>query len=86
MRVIRRQAYQGHAVPSTASHPRGPFPAEVLAPPVIVYDDTDPDVLMPLEANAQNNYQPETVYVCNLCDARVVESMLDEHRCEDLHG
>ena len=86
MRVIRRAAVQGHAVPATASYPKGPFPAEVLAPPVVTHDDTDPDVLYPPGATAQNNYQGVRMFRCKLCGELVTEEQIASHQCEDVDG
>lgn len=36
-----------------------------------------------LGATAQNNFRPEKRYVCKMCDARVMESQLDFHECEE---
>ena len=83
MRVIRKQAYQGHAVPSTASHPVGPFPAELLRESVIVYDDNDPDDMYPAGATAQNNYAPPKLYKCQYCGDIVTEYEVDSHVCPD---
>lgn len=86
MRVIRRPAYQGHAVPETAGRPKGPFPSEVLAPPVITYDDNDPDDIYPPGATAQNNYQGVILYKCRACAATVTEEQMDAHRCQVDNG
>lgn len=86
MRVIRKPAYQGHAVPQTASAPRGPFSPEVLAPSVIVFDDTDPDLLYPLGATAQNDYQAPQYFRCRLCGEVMAEDEMDAHYCEETDG
>lgn len=86
MRVIRRPAFQGHAVPETAGRPQGPFPSEVLAPPVITYDDSDPDNIYPPGATAQNNYRGVTMYRCRDCSATLTEDQLEDHACEVDHG
>ena len=43
MPLIRKFAVQGHAVPSVAHSPRGPFPLEVLAQPKMEYEEQHPD-------------------------------------------
>lgn len=86
MRVIRRPAFQGHPVPKTAGLPQGPFPAEVLSPPVVTYDDTDPDNIYPPGATAQNNYRGVDLYRCKSCSATLTEDQLDGHDCESDHG
>lgn len=81
MRVIRRMAYQAHAVPSTGGYARGPFPAEIMAPSEIVYEDADPDMDYSPYATAQNNYQPPPSYRCRMCEAILQEEDLDSHIC-----
>jgi 5-methylcytosine-specific restriction endonuclease McrA len=66
-----------------ASMPKGPFPAEVLAEPEIVYDDNDPDVLYPPGATAQNNYAPPKLYQCRYCGSVVNEYELEHHVCPE---
>ena len=40
MKIIRRQARQGHPVPNRILPVQGPFPREILAEPkMVVYDD-----------------------------------------------
>ena len=45
MPVVRKFAVQGHAVPSVAHSPRGPFPPEVLAQPQMTVDEYHSDSL-----------------------------------------
>ena len=47
MKVIRKFAVQGHAVPSSSHSPRGPFPPEVLAGPQMAHGDNNSDSLHP---------------------------------------
>lgn len=82
MRVIRKAAYQGHAVPATAGYPRGPFNPEILAQPVIVFDDNDPDDVFPPGATAQNGYRGVQMFRCRDCGAIVREEDVESHRCE----
>lgn len=86
MRVIRKPAFQGHAIPSQAGYARNPFDPEVTAQPVVVVDDNDPDVLYPPGATAQNNYRGIQMYRCRECGAMVSEDDLDNHVCEDFDG
>jgi hypothetical protein len=79
VRVIRRPAFQGHAIPTTAGYPRGPFDADVLAPPVIVHEDPVDD--MPVGATAQNGYRGVDLFDCTLCGAVVTEDGKAGHRC-----
>lgn len=83
MRVIRKPAYQGHAVPKTAMSPRGPFPAEVMAAPVVTYDDDPSDEILPIGATAQNDYLGPTYLRCTLCEAIVLEDDAPFHDCEE---
>lgn len=79
MRIVRRQAVQGHEIPSTAHHPRGPFPSEILAPNVVVMepeDQVDP------RANAQNLYRSPSLVRCTLCGDIMTEDVTDSHVCE----
>ena len=79
MRVIRTPAYQGHAVPKTAGHARGPFNPEILADPVIVVDEPEPE---PYGATAQNDYRGLKLYRCTYCGDTVTEEEIDAHYCE----
>lgn len=81
MRVIRKPAYQGHAVPQTAMSPRGPFPTEVMASPVVTHDENPNDDLLPPGATAQNNYQGQRYVRCTLCEAVILEEDAPTHVC-----
>jgi 5-methylcytosine-specific restriction endonuclease McrA len=86
MRVLRRAAFQGHAVPATAGRPVGPFSAEVLAKPVISDDVITSDNPYPFGATAQNDYQGIKTYQCRYCSEIVTEDELDAHICGGAHG
>lgn len=75
MRVIRKFAVQGHAVPHTAHRPLGPFPAEVLAKPTIAYGE-EPDSL-PEEMDGVKFYR------CKDCGEVLRGDEIDHHYCED---
>lgn len=80
MKVIRRPAVQGHAIPQTAHRPQGPFPAEILAPnPIESVEPDDPDPW----ANAQNNYTSPTWLRCRACGEVMTEDEADAHWCGD---
>ena len=79
MRVVRRAAFQGHAIPTTAGYARGPFNPEVLAPPVIVHDD--PVEEMPYGATAQNDYRGVPLMRCTYCQSVVPEDLTASHVC-----
>ena len=83
MRIIRKPAYQGHAVPQTAMSPRGPFPAEVLAGPVVTYDEDPSDETLPQGATAQNDYRGIRYLRCTGCGEIVREDDADSHQCEE---
>lgn len=83
MHLIRRNAKQGHAIPSMASAPSGPFPHEIFAQTRVVIDDNDPDYLYPPSATAQNGYALPRVFRCTYCDDLVPEYDLDYHVCPD---
>lgn len=78
MRVIRRPAVQGHAIPTTAHRPNGPFPPELLAPNEVVQVEVDePDPW----ANAQNNYTPPRWLRCRGCGEIMPEDDSQTHVC-----
>jgi len=80
MRVVRRAAVQGHAIPSTAHRPNGPFPAEILAPNQVV---TEEEEKIDPRANAQNLYRSPSMVRCTLCGDVMTDDMTDGHRCGD---
>lgn len=80
MRILRRPAVQGHAIPHTAHAASGPFPDELFRAPVI--EDVEPDDPSPW-ATAQNNYQEPTWYRCSHCKEFLSQDEVDAHRCSD---
>lgn len=78
MRLIRRQAVQGHAVPTTAHRPNGPFPNEILAPNRVV--QVEEEAIDPL-ATAQNFYRSPSMVRCTLCGEIMTEDLTDQHSC-----
>lgn len=88
MHIVRRQAKQTHAVPTTASAPRGPFSPELFATPEVVVDDNDPRTNLSVYENAQNNYRVPTLYRCTFCTEILTESDIESHDCgmEDEDG
>ena len=84
MPLIRKFAKQGHAVPSVAHSPRGPFPRELFRESEIVdaYDATEYGDDMPLGGTAQNNYTPPKWLRCATCFERVLETETELHTCE----
>lgn len=79
MRVVRRQAVQGHAIPTTAHQPQGPFPAEILAPNAVVVEEEE---RMDPGSNAQNLYRSPSMVRCTLCGEIMTEDVTDSHVCE----
>ena len=78
MRILRRPAVQGHAIPATAHRPNGPFPPEVLAANPVEFAEADePDPL----ANAQNDYTAPRMVRCTLCGEVLMEDETDGHGC-----
>lgn len=82
MRVVRRAAFQGHAVPETAGRPRGPFSPEVLAKPVISDEVITSDNPFPPGATSQNDFRGVPHYRCRYCQEIIPEYALDAHVCE----
>jgi hypothetical protein len=79
MRLMRRPAVQGHDIPTTAHRPNGPFPAELLAAPVVVDQEIDePDP----RANAQNNFRTPSLVRCTHCGEVMYDDETDAHRCD----
>lgn len=81
MRVIRRPAVQGHAIPQTAHRPNGPFNREILAQPEVLHEDPVDDT--PYGATAQNDYRGLTLYRCSYCGDTVTEEEVDAHYCSE---
>lgn len=82
MHIVRRAAYQGHAIPSKAGYSRGPFNPEVLAEPVIEHSPEPPQE-MPYGATAQNGYRGVPLFRCRLCGGVETEDSLDTHYCPE---
>ena len=78
MRVVRRPAVQGHAIPATAHRPQGPFPAEILAPNEVISEDEEQ---IDPRANAQNMYRAPGLVRCTRCGEVMTEDVTDGHRC-----
>jgi hypothetical protein len=77
MRVIYKDAEQGHVVPSQVLGTRALF--ERWNPEIIREDPPDP---FPPGATAQNGMQEVAFYECRSCGATVSEYNLDRHLCE----
>lgn len=77
MRIIRKFAIQGHAVPLQVHSPRGPFPPEVLAEPEAEYDQEEhSDSLHPGLDNVR-------FFKCKYCDDVLLEAELETHLCDE---
>jgi hypothetical protein len=87
MKIIKKKAIQVHPVPDRVMDPRGPFPSELFAEPVIVdsyLSALDEDgSSFPLGATAQNNFNPPKHVRCALCLTRVLDSEKENHICEE---
>jgi hypothetical protein len=77
MPLIRKFAKQGHAVPSVAHSPRGPFPPEVLAQPLMEHDEHHSDSLHVGLDNVR-------FFKCRDCEEILLETELDQHECEEI--
>ncbi len=69
--VIRKAAKQGHAIPSHAYNPVGPFNPELLAHAPIKYPDQTPW-----------DDEPD-LFLCRACEAVLREDQLDGHTCDE---
>lgn len=79
MRVIRRPAIQGHAIPTTGHSPQGPFPRELFASPEVVsVEEEEIDTLV----TAQNLYRSTNMVRCTLCGDVMTEDQTRHHSCE----
>jgi len=76
MPLIRKFAVQGHAIPSTAHTPRGPFPPEVMAQPEMAIDERHSDSLHP-------GLDDVRLFKCKECDEIVIEEELSTHECDE---
>jgi hypothetical protein len=88
MRIVQRiQTKQGHPVPEAAYRARGPFPAEILEQPKVIYDyepqDDSGGEASPIGGTAQNNFRQPTLFRCKECGTIVNEYELEEHDCND---
>ena len=75
MPLIRKFAVQGHAVPSVAHSPRGPFSPEVLAQPKMEYEEQHPDSL-------HVGFDNIRFFRCRDCEEVLLETELTNHDCE----
>jgi hypothetical protein len=75
MKLIRKFAVQGHAVPNGAQAALGPFPPELYARTRVDYGDA-PESL-------PETYDDTRMFLCKLCGDVVREEGLSSHVCED---
>lgn len=80
MRVIYKDAPQGHAVPHQVLSAMGPFPS---AYEPVMAEDRRVLEEFPYGATAQNGMQGVVLYECRLCTAVLREEQLDAHKCEE---
>ena len=76
MPLIRKFAVQGHAVPSVAHSPRGPFPPEVMAQPEMTVEEHHSDSL-------HVGLDDIRFFKCKECEEVLLEEALSTHECED---
>jgi hypothetical protein len=87
MKIINKKAVQAHPVPDRVTAPYGPFSAELLAEPEIIYDydqaygEDGSDFAQ--GATVQNNFKPLKYLRCSVCLVRVLETETESHKCED---
>jgi len=90
MRIERIKTKQGHPVPKQATHPKGPFPPELMQRPQVISDYVpQPDggeEEFPLGATAQNNFKAVRWFKCKKCSEIISEQKLPSHSCEDING
>lgn len=79
MHIVRRAAYQGHAIPATAGRARGPFDPDVLAQPVMEIFEPEPE--FPYGATAQNSMQGVPLFRCRVCGGVETEETIEMHAC-----
>lgn len=83
MRYIERViTKQGHPVPKSAHHPKGPFPPELFAKPEVISDYVPLDVEIPVGGTAQNGFEEPKVFKCRFCQELVYEHKIPDHICE----
>lgn len=85
MRIERIVTRQGHPVPETAHHPKGPFPPELFQSPEVVTDyvpQPDGGADVPVGGTAQNNFAPIRWFRCKLCAEQLREAEVMGHDCE----
>jgi hypothetical protein len=82
--IVRKAAFQGHAVPATAGYARGPFNPEVLATPVVVIDVEAGEPEFPYGATAQNDYKGVPLMRCTWCGGVEPEENVGQHVCQDV--
>ena len=76
MPVIRKFAIQGHAIPSIAHSPRGPFPPEVLAQPHMTETMEHGDSL-------HVGLDDVRFFRCKGCNVVLESHELEGHNCSD---
>jgi hypothetical protein len=76
MKVVRKFAIQGHAVPLQAHAPNGPFPPEVLAGPKMGYEESHSDSLH----EGLDDYR---LFRCRICGEVLNGEELALHECEE---
>jgi hypothetical protein len=76
LKLIRKFAVQGHAIPKSSHTPRGPFPPEVLAGPQMEQDLEHADSLHVALDDVR-------FFKCKDCERILEELELEEHQCDE---
>jgi hypothetical protein len=75
MPLIRKFAVQGHAIPSGAHSPRGPFPPEIFAQNPRAEDE------YPHSDSLHEALDDVRMFRCRYCEDVLYEDELDNHDC-----
>lgn len=86
MRIQRIETKQGHPVPKSAHHPRGPFPPEMLKTPEVITEYQPLDDEIPVGATAQNNYTEPKRFICKFCEEMVYQHQIPDHKCDGINN
>lgn len=85
MRIQRIETKQGHPVPKSAHHPRGPFPPELMRKPEVITEYVPADEEIPEGGTSQNNFVQPKMFKCKLCSGYVYEHQIPDHLCGELN-
>ena len=78
MPIIRKMAVQGHAIPTGAHSPRGPFPSELYTAAEIAYNEDY------MHGDSLHEALDDVrMFRCKYCGEILYETELDTHECEE---